>query len=555
MSLLESRLEKLLNQRKGKGRFRSLKVYPTDSLLDFSSNDYLSLTSSPNLRTSYLNTLSSSPNIFGSTGSRLLSGCTPSHLALESRLQSHFDAPSALLFNSGWDANVSFFATVPQKDDWVIYDELVHASVHSGLRASRVEEERRRSMKHRDVEDFRSVLEEILKDEETLSNSTSLEEGFHLDEGQKEGGGRIKMIERDVLRTDGGGGTIFLALESLYSMDGDFCPLLKMLEVFDNLVPSYRQCVVLDEAHSTGVYGKGGRGLAYSLGVHKRIVRLMTFGKAVGCSGAVLLGPETIRTFLINFARPLIFSTALPHSTVIALECAWDLLQSSEGDERRRRLFALIQHFHKLLNELLSKTPSNVLRLPYPSTSQQSSQDNDETSFISTLSPHAPPKSPIPPSNHLLSQPAQPSQPSLSLSGSTSLSISLPASSSQPSTTSEQTSSSSSWEAASSSSIQTLTTHKWISPPVDAPSAICGLLTPHPHRLSAFLLEKGMIIRPVVPPSVPPGGERIRICLRADMSSRDVERLVTCLKEWVDIEVRHGNSDIPSKGFGVKAKL
>jgi 8-amino-7-oxononanoate synthase len=235
-----------------------------------SSNDYLSLTASTSLREAYLSRLAATPSILGSTGSRLLSGATSPHLELENRLAEHFDSPAALLFNSGWDANVSFFATVPQQPDWIIYDELVHASVHSGMRGSRVLPARRIPFRHNDSRALDAVLETISKD--------------------------VRQSK----------GTVFIALESLYSMDGDFAPLPELLNVLDKHIPREHQCVVLDEAHSTGVYGDGGRGIAYALNEHQAgagqsslkgkerersprqgrvAVRLMTFGKAVGSSG------------------------------------------------------------------------------------------------------------------------------------------------------------------------------------------------------------------------------------------------------------------------------
>jgi len=158
---------------------------------------------------------------------------------------------------------VSFFATIPQPRDWVVYDELVHASVHSGLRASRVPAAQRVSFKHNDVASLRDVLRRI-------RDSPSGSEG----------------------------GIVFLAVESLYSMDGDMAPLPGILDVVDDYVPRERQCVVVDEAHSTGVYGESGRGVVHALGEaggwgdegngegKGRVgVRLMTFGKAIGCSG------------------------------------------------------------------------------------------------------------------------------------------------------------------------------------------------------------------------------------------------------------------------------
>ncbi|WVF71421.1 hypothetical protein IAT40_006225 [Kwoniella sp. CBS 6097] len=445
MTELDKRLDRLLDGRKEKNRFRSFKEYDTSSesgLVDFSSNDYLSLTSSKALREAYLSKLSSNPNIFGSTGSRLLSGCTRAHSALETRFANFFNSPSALLFNSGWDANVSFFATVPQPTDWVVYDELVHASVHSGLRASRIPPERRVSFPHNDPKGLAEVLEKITGTSSSDDKST-----------------------------------VFLALESLYSMDGDFSPLPALLDVLEQYVPRSRQCVVLDEAHSTGVYGDLGRGVVHALGEEggwssndirgrrgkgRVDVRLMTFGKAVGCSGAVLLCSPTVRSFLINFARPLIFSTALPHSTVIALDCVWDVLKSAEGEQRRQSLYNISAYILSQLDELLARTPQNILHLP----------PDPFIPFPNSEAPNLPPT------------PGSP---------------------------------------------------------------ILGLLTPTPHALSAFLLERGLIVRPVVPPTVPPGGERVRICLRAGMSKDVIDRLIAGLKEWVDLKMEEHR--------GVRAKL
>lgn len=222
------------------------------------------MTESATVRSSFVSKVASSPDILGSTGSRLLSGSSPAHSALEARFATFFHSPSALLFNSGWDANVSFFSTVPQSRDWVVYDELVHASVHSGLRASRVPAARRIPFKHNDPKALKEVLQRIASEPGSSDR-------------------------KDI---------VFLALESLYSMDGDMAPLPALLDVMDEYVPRSRQCVVLDEAHSTGVYGEKGRGVGHALGEeggsgdhgHERgkgriDVRLMTFGKAVGCSG------------------------------------------------------------------------------------------------------------------------------------------------------------------------------------------------------------------------------------------------------------------------------
>ncbi|RSH81864.1 uncharacterized protein EHS24_008059 [Apiotrichum porosum] len=438
MGQLDTNLQALLDKRKQKGRFRSLKEYDTragSGLTDFSSNDYLSITTDAGLREAYVSRIASEPMVLGSTGSRLLSGGTPSHRLLERRLADHFDAPSALLFNSGWDANVSFFGNAPQPHDWVVYDELVHASVHSGMRASRVAADRKVQFLHNDPESLAEVLQKITTE-------------------SKKNAGKTKP-------------TIFLAMESLYSMDGDFAPIPSLLDVLDVYVPRAQQCVIVDEAHSTGVYGSGGRGVVDALGEGttrtgsgRVTVRLMTFGKGVGCSGAVLLASETVRSFLINFARPFIFSTALPLSTVFALESAWDFLGSSKGETRRALLVDTINYFMDRVGPLLAFTRPTILRLPDPT------------------------PVPFPDGRTLPPRPAAP---------------------------------------------------------------IIGLLSPTPHALSAFLLERGFVVRPVVPPTVPPGGERVRICLRAGIDLGALDGLIRALAEWVKLKLADGEEEVRAK--------
>jgi 8-amino-7-oxononanoate synthase len=231
--------------------------------------------------------------IFGSAGSRLLDGTTPQHSALEDRLSSFFsynsipgpsssastDGDSALLFNSGFDANVSFFSTVPQKTDYIIFDELVHASVWDGMRANErrgVPTSRRRAFRHGDAVHLERILEKIVSAEQLAPMTSTPQLGM-----------------------------IFIAIESLYSMDGDLAPLPQIISALERLQTRHplhinpaRVCVVVDEAHTTGVYGSRGRGFVYDMverekaerGGKSRIaewvqVRLMTFGKGMGSQG------------------------------------------------------------------------------------------------------------------------------------------------------------------------------------------------------------------------------------------------------------------------------
>jgi 8-amino-7-oxononanoate synthase len=232
--------------------------------------------------------------LFGSTGSRLLDGTTPHHSALEDRLSSFFSyhdpteahtssKDSALLFNSGFDANVSFFSTVPQREDYVIYDELVHASVWDGMRANErrgVPASRRKAFRHGNIDHLEQILQELVtKDQEALQSTSKA----HTD--------RLGMI--------------FIAVESLYSMDGDLAPLPQIIRALDTLQARYptlinpaRVCVIVDEAHTTGVYGAQGRGFVHEMVQRERAmgkgksriaewvqVRLMTFGKGMGSQG------------------------------------------------------------------------------------------------------------------------------------------------------------------------------------------------------------------------------------------------------------------------------
>ena len=219
---------------------------------DFSSNDYLSLSTSPLLRARVLAALTASPAILGSGGSRLLV-YNHAHAALEARLARTFRAPAALLFNSGFDANAGFFACVPQPGDALLYDAAIHASVHDGARASRLAPRFCRPFAHNDLRALRAALR-ALRDE-----SVALKEGES---------------------------SVFVAVESVYSMDGTVAPLRVMIDAMDEIFPARNAHLVVDEAHATGIYGPGGRGMVAQLGLEDRVLaRLHTFGKALAASG------------------------------------------------------------------------------------------------------------------------------------------------------------------------------------------------------------------------------------------------------------------------------
>jgi 8-amino-7-oxononanoate synthase len=225
---------------------------PDSAPVDFSSNDYLSLSTFPLLRARVLAALHSSPSILGSGGSRLLV-YNRAHVALEARLARTFRCPAALLFNSGFDANAGFFACVPQSGDALLHDEAIHASVHDGARASRITARMRRPFAHNDVRALRTALC-ALRDEYAA-----------LREGKS---------------------SVFVAVESVYSMDGTVAPLRAILDTMKKVFPAGNAYLIVDEAHATGLYGPGGRGMVAQLGLEDCVLaRLHTFGKALAASG------------------------------------------------------------------------------------------------------------------------------------------------------------------------------------------------------------------------------------------------------------------------------
>lgn len=247
---LNDAMTTLLTKRKQNSALRALTTTPAHST-DFSSNDFLSLTTSPTLKQAYLDELATSPAFrFGSGGSRLLDGNSAYAEQLEKDIAAFHGAEDGLLFNSGFDANAGFFACVPQSGDVVLFDEFIHASVHEGMRLSRAGA--RISFSHNSVTDLKLKLEELVKRDE-----------------------RVRDGRRNV----------FVAIEGLYSMDGDLAPVVGIVEVVERLLGS-SGLVVVDEAHSNGIYGFQGRGIVSRLGMEKRIfARLHTFGKGLACNG------------------------------------------------------------------------------------------------------------------------------------------------------------------------------------------------------------------------------------------------------------------------------
>lgn len=276
---LDTRLEKMLLLRKEKNLFRELKT--SQSLIDFCSNDYLGMARSEILHEMIAERCSAQHlKQNGATGSRLISGNSQLTEEVESQLASIFNAEAALIFNSGYTANLAIFSSVPQKNDTILFDELAHASIRDGARLTLA---KHFSFRHNDLNDLESKLKRVT-------------------------------------------GKSFIAVESIYSMDGDECPLHDLTA----LANKYEACLVLDEAHTTGVRGRIGSGLATSLGLENRIdIRLYTFGKAMGIHGACIAGSKNLIRYLINFARPFIYTTALTPHAVVSIQTAFDFLKEN----------------------------------------------------------------------------------------------------------------------------------------------------------------------------------------------------------------------------------
>ena len=286
-----------LDTRQENGSLRSLS--PQNDLIDFSSNDYLGFAKNPIIFKQVQEDLDTYLPINGSTGSRLLSGNFDFHEALEAQLAAFFNAEAALLFNSGYDANIGLLSSVPQRGDCIFYDENSHASIRDGIRLSHAKSYR---FKHNDLDDLRQKLEKT-----------------------------------------GTGNQGYLVVESIYSMDGDAAPLSGFVEISK----AYDLNLIVDEAHSTGVYGSEGQGMVHDLGLSASVfARIYTFGKALGCHGAAIVGDALLIQFLINFARSFIYTTAMPVHNVLAIKNALLYLKSTNNG---KLLSENIAHFKAMI--------------------------------------------------------------------------------------------------------------------------------------------------------------------------------------------------------------
>jgi len=301
--LSEDFLERKLQERAASNAFRRLRL--PDGKIDFCSNDYLGIATNGLIERG----LEDVHPPHGSGGSRLLAGNYPLIEDTERLLATFHSAEAGLIFNSGYDANLGLLSCIPQRGDTILYDALSHASIRDGIRLSFA---KAFSFIHNDITDLEK---------------------------------RLRSAE----------GSIFVVTESVFSMDGDQAPLAEMAA----LCQRYGAHLIVDEAHATGVIGPRGEGLVQSQHLEAAcLARMHTFGKAVGCHGAIVLGSRRLRDYLINFARSLIYTTALPASAMLAIRTAYRLFPDMAAE--RAHLQTLIRTFRDApiaYKKLSSHTP------------------------------------------------------------------------------------------------------------------------------------------------------------------------------------------------------
>lgn len=233
--------------------------------IDFASNDYLGFARSQELHALFCEKMSAVKQL-GATGSRLLTGNSSYCEQLEEKIAAYHGEETGLLFSSGYSANVGLISALCDRDDVIIYDEKVHASIRDGIVLSRA---RNFAFRHNDLNHLQELIHKCRKPP-------------------------------------------FVIVESIYSTDGSRAPLIEISALTERLI--------VDEAHATGVFGPG-------LVKMPVLARIHAFGKALGAHGAIVLGRRKLRDYLISTARSFIYSTALSMPQLIAIECAYTLLR------------------------------------------------------------------------------------------------------------------------------------------------------------------------------------------------------------------------------------
>lgn len=285
-------LKEKLDNRYQKNAFRKLPI--SNQLTDFASNDYLGLSKSKSIfDTTHQFLIDNNIIQNGATGSRLLTGNHNLYAITENLIANFHQSETALIYNSGYDANVGFFSSVPQKNDFILFDELSHASIRDGILMSNAKSYK---FEHNNFVDLERLIDFCLKD---------------------------KNIENR---------NIYVVTESVFSMDGDTPNLIEIVSICEK-----RNCyLIIDEAHALGVLGKNGEGFVQELNCQEKVfARIFTFGKALGCHGAAILGSQELKNYLINFSRSFIYSTGLSPHSVATIFMAYQYLGKNNKEVKQ----------------------------------------------------------------------------------------------------------------------------------------------------------------------------------------------------------------------------
>jgi 8-amino-7-oxononanoate synthase len=283
MKKLPLSLQQKLQLREQNNALRKLPV--ANDLIDFSSNDYLGFAQSESIfNQTHQFLLDNNIKTNGATGSRLISGNHNLYSITEDYIAQFHQSESALIFNSGYDANVGFFASVPQRNDIILYDELCHASIRDGIQMSKAKSYK---FQHNDTVDLELIIKRC----------------------------QTELVE------------VYIVTESVFSMDGDSPNLEELVQLSEK----YNCLLVIDEAHSLGVFGNQGEGLVQYSNLQNHIfARIVTFGKSLGCHGAAILGSNELKNYLVNFARSFIYTTGLSPHSVATILIAYQHLQTEK---------------------------------------------------------------------------------------------------------------------------------------------------------------------------------------------------------------------------------
>lgn len=312
--------QKALEERRKQNLLRTLPL-PSEGI-DFCSNDYLGLAQSQNLSLAIEEECRNAPKLNGATGSRLLSGNSAYSEKVEKKIAEFHKAESALIYASGYMANLGLISSLATKETSLICDELIHASLIDGVRLGHAKRVR---FKHNDLADLADQLKKA--------------------KGQK-----IALVE------------------SIYSMDGDICPIKEV----SDLCLKYDALLVVDEAHAFGVYGENGEGMVQSLGLQDQVfARIVTFGKAPGIHGAAVVGPKWLKDYQINFSRSMIFSTAPSNHHFASIAAVYNHLSKCGPD--RNQLKENVEYFVKKRKDSQGQwldSPSHIQSLIVPGNRQ-----------------------------------------------------------------------------------------------------------------------------------------------------------------------------------------